>query len=106
MNTFESGVYRPPMHSFSLLLRVTENCPWNKCNFCMLYRGCQFKTRPVEDVLKDIDSMAEIKERVLSHVLPNGEFDTVSLNNEYFSLKTDKERECYAMVFNLSLIHI
>ena len=100
MNTFESGVYRPPMHSFSLLLRVTENCPWNKCNFCMLYRGCQFKTRPVEDVLKDIDSMAEIKERVLSHVLPNGEFDTVSLNNEYFSLKTDKERECYAMVFN------
>ncbi|MCJ7855142.1 radical SAM protein [Lachnospiraceae bacterium NSJ-143] len=100
MNTFETGTYRPPMHSFSLLLRVTENCPWNKCNFCMLYRGYQFKTRPLEDVLNDIDSMASIKERILSHTDSEGNFDMPAINQEYFSLRTDKERECYAMVFN------
>ena len=66
MRTFETGVYRPPMHSFSLLLRVTENCPWNKCNFCMLYKGHQFHTRPLEDILNDIDNMGYIKDRVLS----------------------------------------
>ena len=100
MNTFESGIYRPPMHSFSLLLRVTENCPWNKCNFCMLYRGYQFKTRPVEDILNDIDSMGAIKGSILSKTDSEGNFDMQAINQEYFSLPTDKERECYAMVFN------
>lgn len=100
MNTFESGIYRPPMHSFSLLLRVTENCPWNKCNFCMLYRGYQFKTRPVEDILNDIDSMGAIKDSILSKTDSEGNFDMQAINQEYFSLPTDKERECYAMVFN------
>ena len=100
MNTFESGIYRPPMHSFSLLLRVTENCPWNKCNFCMLYRGHQFKTRPVEDILNDIDSMGAIKDSILSKTDSEGNFDMQAINQEYFSLPTDKERECYAMVFN------
>ena len=100
MNTFESGIYRPPMHSFSLLLRATENCPWNKCNFCMLYRGHQFKTRPVEDILNDIDSMGAIKDSILSKTDCKGNFDMQAVNQEYFSLPTDKERECYAMVFN------
>lgn len=100
MNTFESGIYRPPMHSFSLLLRVTENCPWNKCKFCMLYRGHQFKTRPVEDILNDIDSMGAIKDSILSKTDSEGNFDMQAINQEYFSLPTDKERECYAMVFN------
>ena len=100
MNTFESGIYRPPMHSFSLLLRATENCPWNKCNFCMLYRGHKFKTRPVEDILNDIDSMGAIKDSILSKTDCKGNFDMQAINQEYFSLPTDKERECYAMVFN------
>lgn len=100
MRTFETGVYRPPMHSFSLLLRVTENCPWNKCNFCMLYKGHQFHTRPLEDILNDIDNMGYIKDRVLSYKKNDGDFDMAGLNKEYSLLPTDKERECYAMVFN------
>ena len=66
-NTFETGIYRPPMHHCSLLLRVTENCPWNKCGFCMLYHGQQFKTRKVEDILEDIDSMGRIKNNILTY---------------------------------------
>ena len=38
---FAVGVYRPPSEggSASLLLRITENCPWNKCTFCEMYKG-------------------------------------------------------------------
>ena len=52
---FEIGPIRPPSEADSLLLRVTRNCPWNKCKFCGLYKGKNFSIRPKEHVLKDID---------------------------------------------------
>lgn len=52
---FELGPIRPPSEANSLLLRVTRNCPWNKCTFCGLYKEEQFSARPVAHLLKDID---------------------------------------------------
>ena len=52
---FELGPIRPPSEAASLMLRVTRNCPWNKCKFCGLYRGEKFSIRPVEHVMWDID---------------------------------------------------
>ena len=54
----ELGPIRPPSEAGSLLLRVTRNCPWNKCRFCTLYRGERFSTRPVEEIKADIDQLA------------------------------------------------
>lgn len=58
--TFETGVYRPPSEggSNSLLLRVTRNCPWNKCTFCAMYKSEKFEIRSAEEVKRDIDSIA------------------------------------------------
>ena len=64
---FQIGPIRPPSEANSLLLRVTINCPWNKCKFCMLYKKYDFHTRPVEDVKKDIDTMAELRDRILQY---------------------------------------
>lgn len=52
---FELGPIRPPSEAGSLLLRVTRNCPWNKCTFCGLYKGGKFSIRSVDHVCKDID---------------------------------------------------
>ncbi|MDP7418004.1 MAG: radical SAM protein, partial [Desulfobacterales bacterium] len=52
---FEQGPIRPPSEAGSLLIRVTRNCPWNKCSFCPVYKGAQFSTRPVSHVKRDID---------------------------------------------------
>ena len=54
---FEQGPIRPPSEANSLLIRVTRNCPWNKCSFCRAYKGTDFSLRPVEHVKKDIDSV-------------------------------------------------
>lgn len=54
---FEQGPIRPPSEASSLLIRVTRNCPWNRCTFCPVYKGEQFSLRPVEHVVKDIDQV-------------------------------------------------
>ena len=54
---FELGPIRPPSEANSLLLRVTRNCPWNKCEFCTIYKGEKFSLRDKEHVIKDIDTV-------------------------------------------------
>ena len=57
-NGFEQGPIRPPSESASLLIRVSRNCPWNKCTFCPVYKGTDFSLRPVADVKRDIEAVA------------------------------------------------
>ncbi len=52
---FEQGPIRPPSEAGSLLIRITRNCPWNRCTFCPVYKGSDFSLRPVDQVLADID---------------------------------------------------
>jgi hypothetical protein len=54
---FEQGPIRPPSEASSLLVRVTRNCPWNRCTFCSIYKGEKFSLRPVADVIRDIDTV-------------------------------------------------
>ena len=56
---FEQGVIRPPSEAHSLLVRVTRNCPWNRCHICPAYKGKKFSLRTVEEIKKDIDIMAD-----------------------------------------------
>jgi len=63
-DVFELGPIRPPSEAKSLLLRVTRNCPWNKCEFCHTYKGEVFSIRSVEEVKKDIDSMKAIADEI------------------------------------------
>jgi len=55
---YEQGVIRPPSEAWSLLFRVTRNCPWNQCLFCPAYKGTKFARRSVKEVKADIDAMA------------------------------------------------
>jgi len=54
---FEQGPIRPPSEAYSLLVRVTRNCPWNHCTFCPVYKDTRFSIRPKDHVIKDIDSI-------------------------------------------------
>jgi radical SAM superfamily enzyme YgiQ (UPF0313 family) len=56
---YEQGVIRPPSEAWSILVRVTRNCPWNRCLFCPAYKGVTFSRRSVAEVKADIDAMAE-----------------------------------------------
>ncbi|MFH1078804.1 MAG: radical SAM protein [Pseudomonadota bacterium] len=72
--SFEQGPIRPPSEHRSLLIRVTRNCPWNKCAFCRSYRNERFALRSVEEVKQDIQTAGQIADeiRALSWKLGEG----------------------------------
>ncbi len=96
---FQIGPIRPPSEANSLLLRVTENCPWNKCKFCMLYKTKQFHTRTVEEIKKDIDAMAYYRDKIQKYN-NSGIFNIPEIQKEFDNLYTNAEKECYYMVFH------
>jgi len=75
---FEQGPIRPPSEAKSLLIRVTRNCPWNKCAFCQCYRGTKFELRTVEEIRKDIQRAREIADDIISLSWKMGEAGRVS----------------------------
>jgi len=100
-NGFEQGPIRPPSEADSLLVRITRNCPWNRCTFCGLYKNSKFSLRPVDHVLRDIDTVrfytdaidsarksgTAISERELSRLSPDGgEGDIQALHAAYHFL--------------------
>ncbi len=64
MRHFETGIYRPPSEggSYSLLIRVTRNCPWNQCTFCSMYKNEKFSFRSPGEIKEDIEAIAAVGE--------------------------------------------
>ncbi|RJP22376.1 MAG: radical SAM protein [Candidatus Abyssobacteria bacterium SURF_5] len=56
---YELPPFRPPSEAYSMLLRVTRGCPWNRCTYCGMYKGMKFETRSVEEMKADIDAALE-----------------------------------------------
>ena len=52
---YELPPFRPPSEAYSLLLRVTRGCPWNRCRFCGMYKSMRFQKRSVDELKEDID---------------------------------------------------
>ncbi len=48
------GPIRPPSEAYSLLIRATKHCPWNRCEFCSVFKKERFQLRTVEEVKEDI----------------------------------------------------
>jgi len=62
--SFELGPIRPPSEAQSLLIRVTRNCPWNRCKFCHIYKGKKFELRSVEEIKQEILTVKAIQDKL------------------------------------------
>jgi hypothetical protein len=72
---FEVGPIRPPNEASSLLVRVTRNCPFNRCAFCPVYKGTPFSLRGVGEINADIDSMVAVAGRIAELARARGGLD-------------------------------
>ena len=77
---FEQGPIRPPSEANSLLIRVTRNCPWNRCTFCSVYKRQKFSLRPVEHVIADIDAIHQVVALILQELQESGRLTAERVN--------------------------
>ena len=52
---YEGQIFRPPSEAYSYILQATIGCSWNECVYCHMYRQKEFRVRPLEDILQDIE---------------------------------------------------
>ena len=86
-------IYRPPSEAYSLLLQVTVGCSHNKCTFCNMYKNKQFRLRPMEDVLEDLDWARAHYRRVGRIFLCDG--DALCLKNNKLLTILDRISELF-----------
>jgi len=103
--SFSVGVYRPPSEggSASLLLRITENCPWNKCTFCEMYKGEAFALRSVKDIKADIDNVKRISDELSAVSEKMGHEGRITREVGSVLLQTEPvlyDNYCFITVFN------
>ncbi len=65
MPVYIEPVFRPPSEARSLIFQITVGCSQNNCAFCGMYKGKQFKIRPVQEIL---DEIKEIPTRYLAEI--------------------------------------
>ena len=95
---FEQGPIRPPSEAYSLLIRVTRNCPWNRCTFCRAYKDAKFSIRPVDHVIKDIDSVYRHVE-TLQHISnKSGNITRENISDAMKALEQNELQSFYAAV--------
>jgi len=95
-NGFEQGPIRPPSEAASLLLRITRNCPWNRCSFCPVYKGADFSLRPVEHILRDIDTVAAQLQMLQQQLEVNGQLTYRDLDRLARELDSGGQMALYA----------
>ena len=103
--SYDIGMYRPPSEggSFSLLLRFTRNCPWNKCTFCEMYKGNKFVYRSVEDIKTDIDAVKAISDEITAISWELGFGGRVDRELAMVILRSEQSlnmNQCFISVFN------
>jgi radical SAM superfamily enzyme YgiQ (UPF0313 family) len=76
---YEQPPYRPPTEGYSLLVRATRNCSWNRCEFCCMYRDAKLEIRPVEDVKNDIRAMRMVADEIRDSAWKNGYGDRIGM---------------------------
>ena len=95
---FEQGPIRPPSEANSLLIRITRNCPWNRCTFYPVYKGATFSLRPVDHVIQDIDGISRHVNALRKMGDGNGRISREDLNNYNAKLDASERQTFHAAV--------
>lgn len=69
---YDEPLFRPPSEANSLILQVTFGCTWNKCSFCEMYTSKTFRAKEEEEVLREINAVAQLQPDIRKVFLADG----------------------------------
>jgi radical SAM superfamily enzyme YgiQ (UPF0313 family) len=95
---YEIGPIRPPSEAYSLLVRFTRNCPWNKCEFCHNYKGKKFEKRRLDEIKRDIDTIKAIGNDVMTLSMERGFEGKIAEGLVDYIFAAEGYNDCYKSV--------
>lgn len=96
---YEGAIYRPPSEAYSLLIQVSVGCSHNQCTFCSMYKDKQFKIKPIQQVIAEIENY-QYKDQVEKVFLCDG--DALVLPFEQLKTILQKIKENFKNVKRIS----
>lgn len=78
---YEGSVYRPPSEAQSLIVQITIGCAHNRCTFCGMYRDKQFRIRPMQEVLEDLEEARRSYRQIDKIFLADGDAMVLPTNH-------------------------
>lgn len=90
---YEGSVYRPPSEAQSLIVQVTIGCAHNDCTFCGMYKDKQFRIRPLQEVLEDLEWAHKHYKYIDKIFLADG--DALVLSNKHLLTILDRINELF-----------
>lgn len=55
---YQEPLFRPPSEAHSAIVQATLGCSWNRCAFCSMYATKNYRVRPLEEVVRDLEVLA------------------------------------------------
>lgn len=74
-------LYRPPAEADNIIIQATYGCSYNSCTFCSMYKSKKYEIRDIEDIYKEVDSLANAYPHAHKVFLADG--DALSLPTEH-----------------------
>ncbi len=59
-SSYDFPPFRPPNEANSALIRITRGCPWNRCEFCAMYKHLKFESKSLQEVKGDVERARQI----------------------------------------------
>ena len=81
MIDYDYPLFRPPAEANNIIIQVTLGCSYNNCSFCSMYKTKKYEVRKLEDVYKEIDTIARAYPATTKVFLADG--DALALPSEH-----------------------
>lgn len=81
MINYSFPLYRPPAEANNIIIQATYGCSYNNCSFCSMYKSKNFEVRSLEEVLKEINTLASAYPNSTKVFLADG--DALALPTEH-----------------------
>ncbi|NLX26544.1 MAG: radical SAM protein [Lentisphaerae bacterium] len=82
------ALFRPPAEAYSLILRIADGCPWNRCGFCGMYKEVLYRLHPEAEIEQTIAKAARMQPRTKRIFLADGDVMALSVERLRALLET------------------
>lgn len=106
---YEGKLYRPPSEADAFIVQATIGCSYNHCTYCDMYREKEFRVRPLDETLADLDAAGSaFGDDVQKLFVADG--DALTLKTDHWLAILERARQrfpnlrrasCYAMARNV-----